>query len=189
MTFEVPLRVVDGGRRGAPDRFVALGLALGLAVVAGLAIVTARFAPAPGPARPTAAAASPDVFAISADSNQRAAAALAGTSPRAMPASVDCTSLDAAVCRRIARAAIGAIPADAPAIDHATVWGSLLCNDDLDCPGRYLADALPLGSVIVVFADDGPAAAVNVVDWRPEPGIRLGARAWLARWMPTAGGG
>jgi hypothetical protein len=40
-----------------------------------------------------------------------------------------------------------------------------------------------------VFADGGPSAAVNVVVWRPEPGIRLGPRAWLARWMPASGSG
>lgn len=181
MTFEVPIAIVDGGRRRAPVRFVALGLA----VVAGFAIVTSRLAPAP---TPTSRAAAGVESAIAVNGSSRAAASLPAL-PRPMPVALDCTTLDAASCRRIAQAALDAVPADAPPIAHATVWGSLVCNDDFDCPGRYLADAVPLGSVIVVFADDGPAAAINVVDWRPQPGIRLGPRAWLARSMPVAGGG
>jgi hypothetical protein len=104
-----------------------------------------------------------------------------------MPERIECHDLDRAACLRVARAALAAIPADAPSVLDATVWRSLLCSDDLECPSRYLEDSVPLGSVLLRFTDGGPRAAVNVVDWQPADGIRLGARAWLARWMPEIG--
>ena len=61
------------------------------------------------------------------------------------------------------------------------------CGDDLDCPQPYLDQSVPLGSVVVRFVDSSPRAAINVVDWRYSASIRLGTRAWLARWMPESG--
>lgn len=188
MAFEV--RPVAVGRR--PRRWSIPAVIAILGVVAGAAFVTADDRP------------DTPVAAGSVDANRRPAATAAATAPaadggaarrtaaipaRPMPERVDCRDLERDICLRVARAALTAIPPDAPRVVDATVWRSLLCSDDLQCPARYLDDAVPLGSALLRFADGGPRAAVNVVDWRPAVGIRLGPRAWLARWMAEGLGG
>jgi len=86
----------------------------------------------------------------------------------------------------MAKAALLALPGDVPEAIDATVWRSLLCNDNSDCPPSYLDGSAPLGSVIISFADGGPRAAINVVEGRTGP-IRRAPRAWVVRWMPEAG--
>lgn len=189
MTFEV--RPVAVGRRPRGWSVPAV-LAL-LGVVVGAAFVTADDGHGPGaraglpavggeqrPAAHGTAAPRPAV---------RAAARETSIPARPMPERIECRDLDRDVCLRVARAALAAIPPDAPPVLDATVWRSLLCSDDLECPSRYLEDSVPLGSALLQFTDGGPRAAVNVVDWQPAQGVRLGARAWLARWMPESGGG
>jgi hypothetical protein len=111
----------------------------------------------------------------------------AAPAPRALPADLTCRDLDRATCLRVAKAAMLVLPPELPAVRDATVWRSLYCGDNLDCPQRYLDQSVPLGSVVVRFVDSSPRAAINVVDWRYSATIRLGARAWLARWMPESG--
>ncbi len=62
------------------------------------------------------------------------------------------------------------LPVDAPLVTKVTVYRSLLCRDDMDCPPARLASSrAPSGSVIVGFADGGPDAWVDVV---ATPGAR-----------------
>jgi hypothetical protein len=181
MAFE--LRPVAVGRPARRWSIPALVAALG--VVAGAAFVTTGDRPPPRrQAADLPASGEADRLAVAAFD----AAAATSQPARPMPDRVACRDLDRAACLRVARAALGAVPPEAPSILEITIWRSLLCSDDIECPSRFLADSVPLGSAVVRFADGGPQAAVNVVDWQPSAGIRLGPRAWLARWMPEVGG-
>lgn len=188
MAFEVvPVAVGRPPRRWSIPAVIAM-----LGVVAGAAFVTAddrSGAPAAQPAvdtgrQPGTAAASPATGAGGGAVTRPTA-----IPARPMPERVECRDLERAACLRVARAALAAVPPDSPPVRDATVWRSLLCSDDLECPSRYLDDSVPLGSVILRFTDGGPRAAVNVVDWQPTVGVGLGPRAWLARWMPEDGSG
>ena len=173
MAFEVPVATV--GRRSR--RSWILAVATCLALVTGVAFVTAdRDGSAP-------------VLGRSAVQGEGAASVESTHVPRPMPNRIDCQDLDRTICLRIASAAVTALPFDAPAIRDLTVWRTLLCSDNLECPKPYLDGSIPLGSVIVRFVDSGPRAAINVVDGSHRDGIRLGARAWLARWMAEEGSG
>ena len=188
MAFEV--RPVAVGR--PPRRWSIPAVLAVLGVVAGAAFVTAddrlgaptgRIAvDADRPAATTAAA-------PAAGADRRPVARSSSIPARPMPERVDCRDLERTVCLRVARAALAAVPPEAPTVFDATIWRSLLCSDDLECPSRYLDDSVPLGSAILRFTDGGPRAAINVVDWQPAIGIGLGPRAWLARWMPDDGSG
>lgn len=186
MVFEVAVVPVARRRRRWPLPAVLATLA----VVAGAAFATSGGRAAPGPvtdddaARRGIQAQGP----AGPESVRLEARVAPSAEPRALPERIDCRDLGRTACLRVARAALGAVPADAPPVLEVRVWTSLLCSDDLECPPGYLADSVPLGSVLVRFTDGGPMAAVNVVDWRPAEGIRLGPRAWLARWMPDGGG-
>jgi hypothetical protein len=191
MAFEV--RPVAVGRR--PRRWAIPAVIAVLGVVAGAAWLTNDGGAEGSVARRAAQAeeAAPDAMP-----GVRAAPAAAKTGARArpepvparpMPDRIECRDLERDACLRVARAALAAIPPDAPPVVDATVWRSLLCSADLECPTHYLEDSVPLGSALLRFADGGPGAAVNVVDWQPAVGIRLGPRAWLARWMAEGAGG
>jgi hypothetical protein len=186
MTFEV--RPVAVERR--PRRWPIPAVLVALGVVAGAAFVTADGRPGAPKAPPAA-----EGHRRPAEDSAGAARPIGGVvarptsiPARPMPDRIECRDLDRAVCLRVARAALVALPPDAPAVLDATVWRSLLCSDDLECPSRYLVDSEPLGSAILRFSDGGPRAAINVVDWQPAVGVRLGPRAWLARWMAEVGG-
>jgi hypothetical protein len=175
MSFEVPVERIGGNRRrlGIPAVILGSAAIVGFAMVAG-----GRPMSAPRPA--VADAADADAAAASPASVDRA-------EPRAIPADVYCEDIARTTCLRLAAAAIAVLPPSAPKVRRVFVWHSLLCNDNFDCPSTYLDGSEPLGSVLVSFADGGPRAAINVVDWRYGFGIRLGARAWVVRWMPEAG--
>jgi hypothetical protein len=96
---------------------------------------------------------------------------------------MDCHGVNADQCHRLVRAALRILPDDLPKVGRAEAWGSLVCNDDFDCPADHLRDAEPAGSVLVAFADGSPAVIVNVVDWGYGTAVRLGLRAWL---VPTS---
>jgi hypothetical protein len=182
MAFEV--RPVAVGR--PPRRWSIQAVLAVLGVVAGAAFVTAGDRPGTLVAPATEATAA--MPATAAGGREVRAVRNTSIPARPMPERVDCRDLERAVCLRVARAALAAIPPEAPAVLDATIWRSLLCSDDLECPSRYLEDSVPLGSAILRFTDGGPRAAVNVVDWQPSVGVGLGPRAWLARWMPEDGG-
>jgi hypothetical protein len=173
MAFEVPVAAV--GRRSRRSWIPVL--AAFMALVAGVAVVTAGR---------DGSAGQPGSSAVD---GQGAAGVESVDVPRSMPERIDCRDLDRTVCLRVARAAVTALTVDAPTIRDATVWRSLLCSDNLECPEPYLEGSIPLGSVVVRFVDGGPRAAINVVEGRHGDATRLEARAWLARWMPEDGSG
>lgn len=173
MGFEVPVSDVDRAP-GRGGRVVALGL-LALVTVAAFAVATGG---SPRDQRVAVASDGPSV-AVAAVTTSR-------TLPRAVPTALTCRDVEAATCRRMAKAALLALPDDAPEAIDATVWRSLLCNNSFDCPPSYIDGAVPLGSVIIRFADRGPRAAINVVDGPPGP-IQRSPRAWVVRWMPEVG--
>jgi hypothetical protein len=170
MSFEVPVERIGGNRR----RWGIPAVVLGSATIVGFALVAGgRPVNAPRPAEADAAAASP--------------ASVARPERRAIPADLRCEDIARPTCLRLAAAAMAVLPPAAPEVRRVSVWRSLLCNDNFDCPPTYLAGSEPLGSVLVSFADGGPRAAINVVEGRSGFGIRLETRAWVARWMPEAG--
>jgi hypothetical protein len=186
MTFEVPVERIGGGKR----RWTVGAVVVGWIAVVAVAFVTGGSAgriPTDGrpaaDARATAAAPAP----VGQGSVATRVARPPAPAPRTLPASLTCRDVDHATCLRVAKAAMLVLPPELPAVRDATVWGSLFCNDDFDCPQRYIDQSVPLGSVVVRFVDRSPRAAINVVDWRYSASIRLGARAWLARWMPEPG--
>jgi len=187
VTFEVPVSAVSRSR--APR-----GVLVVAAVSAVIVIAAAVFAfVAPSPASLTAAAAARDPAASPTASLTPALAALIGAPPtppfepasfnRPLPTHMDCHGVTADQCHRLVRAALRILPDDLPKVGHAEAWGSLVCNDDFDCPADHLRDAEPAGSVLVAFADGSPAVIVNVVDWGYGTAVRLGLRAWL---VPTS---
>jgi hypothetical protein len=184
MRYEAPIRAVETPGRLRTARAILAGAGLVVAIAVGTSAIDA------GTVRPAAlspsAATHAGVVAVAATGVPETAPSVR---PRPIPADLDCNDLDRAACLRIARAALSALPPDAPRVTSASAWRSLLCNDTLDCPARYLDRSEPLGSVVVAFADRSPAAAVNVVDWRFGPNVRLGTRAWLLDWSPPAPGG
>jgi hypothetical protein len=174
MGFEVPVSGVD--RTPAPSgRIVAAGAFVLVAVVV-LAIATGGDSPS-----------GRDVAAVSGHPPVVASSVTAGaTLPRALPTKLSCRDVDEATCRRMTEAALLALPDDTSDAIDATVWRSLLCNNNFDCPPSYIDGSVPLGSVIIRFADRGPRAAVNVVEGRSGP-IHRAPRAWVVRWMPELG--
>ena len=183
MTFEVPVERIGGGKR----RWTVGAVIVGLIAVVCVAFVTGGTVSAPsadgGRAAVNASASAPAGPVSVAVGAERPPA----PAPRALPADLTCRDLDHATCLRVAKAAMLVLSPELPAVRDATVWRSLYCGDNLDCPQRYLDQSVPLGSVVVRFVDSSPRAAINVVDWRYSATIRLGARAWLARWMPESG--
>lgn len=108
-----------------------------------------------------------------------------------------CRDVDEARCQAVADAVLELVrPAGAqkgttatPRVVALTVWGSLLCGDDLDCPTARLQRASSLGSAVVRFAGSTGALWVNVVAETAGAQASAGAaerstRAWLVRWVP-----
>ena len=185
MTFEVPVSAVS---RSRTPRGVFVVAAVSAAIVLGAA-VAAFAAPSPAPLTAAAAAhASPPAASL-----PPALAALIGAAPtppfepanfnRPLPTQIDCHRVTADQCHRLVRAALRILPDELPKVGRAEAWGSLVCNDNFDCPADYLRDADPAGSVLVAFVDGSPAVTVNVVDWGYGTAVRLGLRAWL---IPTS---
>lgn len=185
MTFEVPVSAVS---RSRTPRGVFVVAAVSAVIVLGAAV--AAFA-APSPASLGAAAAahaSPPAASL-----RPAVAALVGpaaTPPfepasfnRPLPTQIDCHRVTADQCHRLVRAALRILPDELPKVGWAEAWGSLVCNDNFDCPADYLRDADPAGSVVVAFVDGSQAVTVNVVDWGYGTAVRMGLRAWL---IPTS---
>jgi hypothetical protein len=98
---------------------------------------------------------------------------------RPLPTAIDCHDVATSQCRRLVRASLRILPDELPVVGHAEVWASLVCNDNFDCPARYLRDSQPAGSVFVGFGDGSPVVTVNVVDWGYGTSVRLGLRAWM----------
>lgn len=183
MTFEVPVSAVSGSR--APRGVLAVAaISIAIVLVALVAAILAPPAAMPLPAR-AAAASLPEATSV-APAFGLAAAATPPFEPasfnRPLPTLIDCHLIGRTQCNRVVRAALRVLPDELPVVGHAEVWGSLVCNDNFDCPADYLKDAEPVGSVFVGFGDGSPAVTVNVVDWGYGTGIRLGLRAWL---VPT----
>jgi hypothetical protein len=157
MAFEVRPTAV---RSGHPLAGIAVAVLIGLVVVVG-AVLTRP----PVPARP-------------ASLDPRVIAALH------LPARLDCHDLGRTDCEAATRAALGLFGPSDGAVTAAGAWKSLLCSNTLDCPPtRLTADATPMGSVIVTFAD-GPAAWINVMAHPTTTGAGPGtiAEAWVVRW-------
>jgi hypothetical protein len=184
MTFEVPVRPIEARRRAA---WAAPMVAFCASLVTLVAVALAEPA---GPADDTRVAATegPSLGAGAlGDSSSALTAARASAAqphPRRLPATLGCEDLELEPCVRIARAALLVLPDEVADVSGGTVWRSLRCGDTHDCPPHYMRGSLPLGSVTFVFADGSPRAAINVVEWRHGPAIRLGARAWLVDWLP-----
>ncbi len=182
MTFHVRMARVDRPRRPWP----LVGLAFGAVVV-----VVAALAGGPSDAgrgqSPAAHGAPSGQAARASDAGLAIADAAVARPPRRLPATLACEDLTLAECARLARAALAVLPDDVAEVSAGTVWRSLRCGDTPDCPPEYLDDAKPLGSVVFVFADGSPRAAINVVEWRHGPAIRLGPRAWIVEWLPDPG--
>jgi len=185
VTFEVPVSAVS---RSRTPRGVLVVAVVSAVIVVGAAV--AAFA-APSPASLGAAAATrakPPAVSL-----PPALAALIGAAPtppfepagfnRPLPTQIDCHRVTADQCHRLVRAALRILPDELPKVGRAEAWGSLVCNDNFDCPADYLRDADPAGSVLVAFVDGSPAVPVNVGDWGYGTAVRLGLRAWL---IPTS---
>ena len=175
---------------GLRPRHTRLGIAA--AVLIGAALIglglAAKSVPDPGPAVPSIAAAGPTAAGSAAAA--RTQPPVENATPagplRPLPTTLDCHDVTPAVCTEAASAALSVLPGDLPAVSGATVWHSLVCSVLPDCPPQLLAgDTVPLGSVILTFADAGPAAWINVVG---HPGTSNGsaalpATAWIVRWQ------
>ena len=190
MDYEAPVGAIAGRRNR--QRVLAAVVVVGLLIAAGLASALASREPPSG----AAAIAANDVSVTPPASPGDGAGPLPGgangrPSPavreprieRPVPNRLACRDLERVACLRIARAAVLALPQELPPVTAATAWRSLLCNDTLDCPSRYLDGAEPLGSIIFEFADGSTPVALNVVDWR----IGLGPKAWLLDGAPPFG--
>jgi hypothetical protein len=183
VTFEVPVSAVSRsrGRRGA---VAVAGLSVAIVLggaVAGILVPQRRTAPGPAAAAvvlPTSTPAGARVPLIPRVTTASVA--------RPLPGRIQCHDVGRRECERVVRAALRVLPAGLPDVSGATVWDSLTCNDDFDCPPDYLRDSAAIGSVVIRFADDSPSVSVNVVDWRYGTSIRLGLRAWIARSLPLA---
>jgi hypothetical protein len=187
MTFEVPVARIGPSRR---TPWHAPVVAVGAAILLLVGLAVAR----PVDSRPESAAAGAGAPSAASDpggaddagSPARPGVPVAATAPdhpRRLPPTLACEDLRLAPCVRIARAALAVLPDDVGEVSGATVWRSLRCGDTDDCPPHYLRGSMPLGSVILLFADDSPRAAINVVEWRHGSGIRLGPRAWVVDWL------
>ena len=174
MAFEVPLSSVNRG--AGHGRRAVLATLVTLVTVVTLAISSGGVWPA-RPRVPAAAMTSPRIASP---------AAVELVVSRVVPADLRCRDVELTMCLRMTRAALRALPRGVPAPVNATVWQSLLCNDNFDCPPTYLGESASLGSVIFAFSDGSPRAAVNVVDGRSGP-IRRAPRAWVVRWLSNSG--
>lgn len=184
MALHVPVGSVGrGGARRWPVGFVAAGPVLVAIVALAGGSPPASEGPA-GEAAEVEPGRTPPTVVLS--ESERAGAPPARP-PRRLPATLACEDLRLDECVRVARAAMAILPDDVADVSGASVWRSLRCGDTPDCPPEYLGGSLPLGSVILQFADGSPAAAINVVDWRHGEAIRLGPRAWLVEWLEGAG--
>jgi hypothetical protein len=183
VTFEVPVSAVSRSR-----------MPLGVVVVAGVAGLIVLGAVVAGLVDPSGSKLAPRAAAaiVAPTSTPAPDALVYAPQPRFEPASfnrplptaIACHDVDLAQCHRIVRAALRVLPDDLPTVGGADVWGSLVCNDNFDCPATYLRDSDPAGSVVLGFVDGSPDAALNVVDWGYGPSIRLGLRAWIVRTVP-----
>jgi hypothetical protein len=102
-----------------------------------------------------------------------------------LPASIVCGDIASWWCRRVVLAGIDLLSGEQEATS-ASVYGSLICGDDLDCPRSFLAGGSPAGSVVLTLAD-GASAWINVVATGGprrigEPPPRFFGR--LVRWFP-----
>jgi hypothetical protein len=180
VTYEVRPRRLGGARGRRPAALVALALV----AVAGWAVLASPAVEAPNPFREGAAGldGQPSAPRATAPAQQHGepagaeAADVAGPPRRRV-----CHDVAVATCHGAVNAAVGALPADLPRIASADVWTSLVCGDTLDCPPARLRDARPVASVALAFADEGPAAWVNVVA-RRDGGSADRLSAWLVRW-------
>jgi hypothetical protein len=181
MSFEVPPSPVHATRM----RWPALVFAVGLIVVVAAGVATQPPAPAPTPSAVALAATPTSTRPVGLLVTPSAAPRTA--TPRTLPSQVDCRQLDTSTCRGMAQAALDVLPGDAPPVSKVTVYRSLLCRDDLDCPPARLASSgAPSGSVVIGFADEGPDAWVDVVTRAasPAPGATAtpaALEAWIIR--------
>jgi hypothetical protein len=182
VSFEVPVSAVSKSR-------TPLGVVV-VAGVAGFVVLAAAVAGLADPSRNKPAAAPAAIVGPTATPAPQALVYAPGprfepaSFNRPLPTAIECHDVDLAECHRIVRAALRVLPDDLPTVGGADVWGSLVCNDNFDCPATYLRDSEPAGSVVLGFVDGSPAAALNVVDWGYGPSIRLGLRAWIVRTVP-----
>jgi hypothetical protein len=134
MTYEVPTRPIRRSRRP-----ILIPPLIALAVVAAALVA--------GPPRisgpPVGPSPAPTVAMLSA-------------------ALTDCNELRTFPCRDIVRVAQLALDWTYSPIQSATVWRSLICGNDSDCPRGILDRARPAGSVVFTFVD-GSVAWVNVL--------------------------
>jgi hypothetical protein len=146
------------GRVGGSRKSLALGpVVLVIAVVATAVLTSTSTQPRPAVPSPPATSAAHDVpastFHPPAPTVHRLAE-LTGP-PR-------CVDLVASQCLRAAEAALTVVTGSTP-VAAADVWSSLICGVPRDCPARLLDTGVPLGSVVLTFADDR-RIAVNVIE-------------------------
>ena len=102
------------------------------------------------------------------------------------PASIACGPVNLSACRQLVRAGVVLLPEGRQTV-HASVYTSLVCGDDFDCPRSLLRDAEPAGSVVLTLGD-GSAAWVNVVSKLATGRIGRPTRTYLGllvRWIPS----
>lgn len=149
-------------------RWPALAFAAALIVVVAAAVSTQAPSPPPSATPAPAAAASRPLGGLLTPP---------AVPHRLLPSRVQCRQLDAPTCHGLAQAALAVLPIDAPPVTNVTVYRSLLCRNDFDCPpGRLASSRAPSGSVILGFADGGPDAWVDVVT-----AASAGLEAWIIR--------
>ncbi len=153
-------------------------------------IATPAAASATGPTAVGRSAAKPSVAATAAASARPrsttaappSAATQVGAS-RTLVQRLECNGVAYQTCSRIVYAAAGALPEGLPPVVKASIWATIMCSSTLECPSTLLtADADPLGSAVLTFADGGPAAWINVVSLMSADGGAPTSRAWLVRW-------
>lgn len=182
MAFEVQ---PTGLRPRHPRLGIAAAVLIG-AVLIGLGLATRPF-PGPEldpPAFPSGSPAVARPVALASPPLDSHTDAQPG-SLRPLPTTLDCRDVTREICTKAASAALSILQDDLPAVSGVTVWRSLVCSDLPDCPPQLLTrDTVPLGSVIVSFADVGPEAWINVVERQaaPDGSATEPAKAWIVRW-------
>ena len=112
--------------------------------------------------------------------------AVGNARPSPAPSSIRCHGTGPERCSQIAFAAIRGLPAEGPPVETVSVWDSIVCGSDEDCPASRFKGYLPLGSAIVSFGRGHPRAWLNVVEPAPYPGwvwAPADSRAWIIRWQ------
>lgn len=112
--------------------------------------------------------------------------AVGNARPVPAPSSIRCHGTGQKRCSQIAFAAIRGLPAEGPPVETVSVWDSIVCGSDEDCPASRFKGYVPLGSAIVSFGRGHPRAWLNVVEPAPYPGwvwVPADSRAWIIRWQ------